>query len=45
MATVTLPKGNPRTKLLLTLAVAFALPVILFGAVLVLAPLAKPEHG
>jgi NADH-quinone oxidoreductase subunit H len=43
MATVTLPKGNPRTKLLLTLAVALALPVILFGAVLVLATLAKPE--
>ncbi|ABS25493.1 complex I subunit 1 family protein [Anaeromyxobacter sp. Fw109-5] len=43
MATVTLPKGNPRTKLLLTVAVALALPVILFGAVLVLATLAKPE--
>ncbi|WP_242340388.1 MULTISPECIES: complex I subunit 1 family protein [Anaeromyxobacter] len=43
MATVTLPKGNPRTKLLVTLVVALALPVILFGAVLVLATIAKPE--
>jgi NADH-quinone oxidoreductase subunit H len=43
MATITLPKGNPRTKLLLTLAVGLALPVILFGAVLVLTTVAKPE--
>ncbi len=43
MATVTLPKGNPRTKLLLTVAVGLALPVILFGAVLVLTTIAKPE--
>ena len=43
MATVTLPKGNPRTKLLITIAVGLALPVILFGAVLVLTTIAKPE--
>jgi len=42
MATVTLPKGNPRTKLIITIAVGLALPVILFGAVLVLTTIAKP---
>ena len=43
MATVTLPQGNPRTKLLVTIAVGLALPVILFGAVLALTTIAKPE--
>jgi NADH-quinone oxidoreductase subunit H len=43
MATVTLPKGNPRAKLLITLGVMISLPIVLFGALLVLTTIAKPE--
>jgi NADH-quinone oxidoreductase subunit H len=43
MATVTLPKGNPRAKLLITLGVMIALPIVLFGALLVLTTITKPE--
>jgi NADH-quinone oxidoreductase subunit H len=37
------PKRSPRSILLLTLAVGVVLPVALFGAILVLSPLTKPE--
>ncbi|BDG01857.1 complex I subunit 1/NuoH family protein [Anaeromyxobacter oryzae] len=43
MATVTLPKGNPRAKLLITLGVMLSLPVVLFAALLVLTVITKPE--
>ena len=36
------PKRSPRSVVLITLAVGFALPVVLFGAILVLSPLTKP---
>jgi NADH-quinone oxidoreductase subunit H len=37
------PKRSPKSVLLLTLAVGVVLPVALFGAILVLSPLTKPE--
>jgi NADH-quinone oxidoreductase subunit H len=43
MATLTLPKGNPRAKLLITLGVMISLPIVLFGALLVLTTIARPE--
>ena len=36
------PKRSPRSLVLITLAVGVALPVMLFGAILVLSPLTKP---
>jgi len=36
------PKRTARSVVLITLAVGFALPVVLFGAILVLSPLTKP---
>jgi NADH-quinone oxidoreductase subunit H len=36
------PKKSPRSVVLLTLAVGLVLPVVLFGAILVLSPLTKP---
>ncbi len=36
------PKRSPRSLVLITLAVAVVLPVMLFGAILVLSPLTKP---
>jgi NADH-quinone oxidoreductase subunit H len=36
------PKKSPRSLVILTLAVALVLPVVLFGAILVLSPLTKP---
>ena len=37
------PKQTPRKVVLLTLAVGVVLPIALFGAILVLSPLTKPE--
>jgi NADH-quinone oxidoreductase subunit H len=37
------PKKSPKSVVLLTLAVGLGLPAVLFAAILVLSPLAKPE--